>query len=361
MRALGHLEELGESGDLAITLDRLGWIHRRRGLHAEAEPYLTRAVTIAEGVGDPVVLATTMLSLGALRYRTGQMDEGLAMLESALRIARDAGDLSLLLRSLLVLSEGLEESAGEYLRAAELVREGVELARRAGHEERLAWMLANLSDYLVDLGRLEEAEPYAREGLGVARAVGEIPRIGFSLVTLGYLCALTKRVDEAERLLDELRALMEGSAESYHLGWEPVIAGCVALGRGDEADAARIFLDGAVVLGDRAELWGGQQLLLEAIRSAAASRPGADVAALRERLAEFASTSIPARAFLAWADGWLSNDPAGLASAAKGFEAIGRRIELGRVLLDLGSLGDGESAERGRAMLEACGAKLYLG
>jgi len=49
-----------------------------------------------------------------------------------------------------------------------------------------------------------------------------------------------------------------------------------------------------------------------------------------------------------------------LARAAAAFEAIERQVEQGRVLLDLGSIGEAGAADRGRDLLAACGARLYL-
>ena len=76
------------------------------------------------------------------------------------------------------------------------------------------------------------------------------------------------------------------------------------------------------------------------------------------------------RAFLLWAEGLLEPDPAGarrvLGEAAGEFEALGRRIEVGRCLIDLAAaerrLGDDPHAtlSRAREILRDCGAGLYL-
>jgi hypothetical protein len=80
--------------------------------------------------------------------------------------------------------------------------------------------------------------------------------------------------------------------------------------------------------------------------------------------------NIPPRAFLAWADGLLDADPGRasdqLAEAVARLEALDRRVDLGRCLLDLAAarsqLGEpaDDLAARGRAILEACGARLFL-
>ena len=159
--------------DLALALIILGWAHRRSGRFDEAEPRLRRAVAIAETVDDPVIRAQASVSLGKCLQQSGRVEEGLPLTEHSLELSRQAGALPVLLRALVDLSEAHEEATGKYRRAEELVREGLELARRAGHRQQVAWMESNLADYLLDMGRLDEAEPLSRSGLEEARRIGE--------------------------------------------------------------------------------------------------------------------------------------------------------------------------------------------
>ncbi|MGH2630458.1 MAG: BTAD domain-containing putative transcriptional regulator, partial [Actinomycetota bacterium] len=274
-RALEHLEPFGDSQDLALAQIHLGWNQHRQGRDDEAEPNLRRALAIAERTGDPLTRGRAMLSLGMLTYKTGRSEEGIALLDQSLEIAREAGDLQFLLTALLVISEAMELIASDYRRAEALVREGLELARRAGHVEQVAWMQGNLADYLVDMGRLHEAEAPAREGLEAARASGEPPRIGYSLAMLAYLMVLRSELDEAGRLLEELRETVGLGAETYHEGWADLIEALIARAKGEEHRAVDLLVDGAGRAPDRLEPWAGQLLMLECIRSLVKDgRPG---------------------------------------------------------------------------------------
>ncbi|MFN2489220.1 MAG: BTAD domain-containing putative transcriptional regulator [Actinomycetota bacterium] len=369
-RALEHLEPFGDSRDLALALVYLGWYHHRLGRDADAEPQLRRAMAIAEHVGDRVVHGRAMLSLGMLLYKSLRAAEGMALLDSALELARRSGDLPFLLRALLVVSEGLEVVAGDYRRAEALVREGLDLARRAGHIEQVAWMQGNLSDYLVDMGRLEEAETPAREGLEAARSTGELPRIGYSLLMLSFLLVLRSELEEAERLLVELRPVVEHMTETYHEGWVPLIEAYIARAKGDEARATAVLLEGARRSADRLEAWAGQLLLLDCVRSLVKAERGEEAEPFRKRLSAIAEKSVPTRAFLTWCDGLLDPDSARarqlLADAADRLESLERRVDHGRCLVDLAEaerrLGQDPTGtlDRARETLESSGATIFL-
>jgi class 3 adenylate cyclase/tetratricopeptide (TPR) repeat protein len=368
--ALEHLEPLGESRDLALALVRLGWHHHRQRRDDEAEPLLRRAAEIAQRVGEGVVHARAMISLGMLMYRTERSEEGLEHLERGLDLARSSGDLPLLLWGLLVVSEALEVVASDYPRAEALVREGVELARRSGHTEQIAWMQGNLADYLVDMGRLDEAEEPAREGLRAAREIGEVPRIGYSLLMNAYLQVLRLDVEGAETLLGELRSTLDRTAESYHEGWADLIDALILRAQGKEAAALSVLVDGARGAAGRLEPWAGQLLLLECVRALVRAGWREEARAFRPELARLATVGAAASAFLAWADGLLESDPAvalgTLSDAAEALRRFGRTVDHARCLIDVAEarrrLGKdpAPTLAEARALLDRSGAALFL-
>jgi class 3 adenylate cyclase/tetratricopeptide (TPR) repeat protein len=369
-RALDHLEPLGASRDLALALVHLGWYEHRHGRDAEAAPSLQRAMAMARAAGDPSIEGRAMLSLGMVTLKSGSVGEGMRLLDAGLDLARGAGELPFLLWALLVVSEGLELSTCDYRRAESLVREGLDLASRAGHVEQIAWMQGNLADYLVDMGRLDEAMEPMVEGLRAARAAGETPRIAYSLLMNAYVHTLRGELDEADGLLDELRVIVERSAETYHEGWVEVVQTLIARARGNERVAVDALLERARIARDRLEPWGGNLLLLECIRSIAPTDRSHEASDFRERLAELSVYSASSRAFLAWADGLMSAEPndarRALDDAVRRFGTLERQVELARCLIDLAAVvkargGDpGPDLARARDILRTCGATLFL-
>jgi DNA-binding SARP family transcriptional activator/class 3 adenylate cyclase len=370
-RALGHLEPRGNSRDLALALIILGWTHRRSGRFDEAEPLLRRAVAIAATVGDAVISAQASVSLGKCLQQSGNPAAGVPLLEHSLELARHAGDLPVLLRALVDLSEAHEEATGDYRRAEQLMREGLELARRAGHRQQIAWMESNLADYLVDMGRLGEAEELTHSGLDEARHIGEPRRIALTLPTVSFLALLHGDLAQAQRSLDELRAVSAQVREVYAVLWVPLLEGLLAQAQGQEAAAADILLDGARRHAGRTETWGSVNLLAESVRCLARLGRLDEAREPRRQLATLATWSSPAAALLSWADGLLQPEPgralAELRRAASLFERLGRRVELGRCLVDIASAelrlrrDPGPTLADARTILEGCGATLFLG
>jgi class 3 adenylate cyclase/tetratricopeptide (TPR) repeat protein len=369
-RALARLEPYGESRELALALVHLGWYQHRHGRDDEAAPRLRRAMAVAREAGDPVVEGRAMLSLGMVALKSGSTDEGMALLEAGLDLARDAGDLPFLLWALLVVSEGLELTTCDYRRAESLVREGLELASRAGHVEQIAWMQGNLADYLVDMGRLDEALEPMVEGLRAARTAGETPRIAYSLLMNAYVQTLRGDLDEADALLDELRVIVRQSAETYHEGWVEVIQVLLARARGDDAAATEALLERGRTAGDLLEPWAGNLLLLECVRSLVRDGRRDEAGPYRERLVELSAISPSSRAFLAWVDGLIRTQPAdarrSLGEAVRMFASLERRVEQARCLIDLAAAerSIGEDPEptlaQAQTLLRTSGATLFL-
>jgi tetratricopeptide (TPR) repeat protein len=348
----------------------LGWHEFRTVRFEEAEEHLRRALAMAERVGDDVVRTHALVSLAFVFQQTQRGDESLALFEDGLGLARKAGDLSLLLRVLVHIEGALEEFLGDYHRAMDLAHEGLELARRAGNTANIAWTTQMLSDFTLDLGRLDESAQWTAQALEASRAVGDALVVGYSLERIAYLHAVRGNPDEAERVLAEARPILDENPEPWLQGWAPLVAGHIAQGRGSDGEAAEVLADGARPLLGRILVWGGRSLLLECVRSLARVGRAEEAGVFRDRLETLAVSSIPARAMLAWADGLLEPDAAAarelLAEATIRLEELGNRIELGRCLIDLAEaerrLGDDSAATAARArdLLDSCGAHLFL-
>ena len=356
-QALTRLEPLGDSADLAMALRILGRYQRRRGDSAVAQRNLRRAMEIAERVGDDVTRAWAMITLGPMLRSA----VGMQLAERGLSIAMGTGDLPLIVQAHVDVSEGYEEVTGEYIRAEALMRAGLEVARRAGSGANVTWIEGNLSDYLVDQGRLIDALEPARHALRGAREVGERLRIGYCLDTLAYVLALRLELDEAELLVHEARDILAMHPDTWLAGWVPLVTACIERARGHDDVAMRVLVEDATELGDRAEVWGGSNLQLECVRTLALAGRSDEAVVFRDRLARIAAWSVPGQALLAWADGFLEFAPnrrlSLLREAAERFAAIGRRVELGRCLLDVaqatGTIGGDPGPTLGQRALRA--------
>lgn len=368
--ALARLEPLGDSGELARALHVLGWHQFRETAYGEAEPHLRRAVDVAARVGDEVTRGHALVSLAFVLQQTGRGPQALHQFEEALSLSRRISDVSLLLRVLTHICGALEETPGDYERAKALAREANELARRAGNVRNLAWSEQMLSDLAVDTGDLEEARVRAREALQAAERVGEQLTVGYALHRIAYLHAVRGEPDDAARVSAEARPILAVNPEPWLQGWDPLIDAYILQARNDDEAAAQLLWERAGPQVDRVLVWGGKHLLLECVRSLVRVGRGTEAPPFVSRLRALAATSIPARAFLRWAEGLVTRDPGArreaLASAVEQLTALGQRVDVARCLFDLAAvereLGQDPTAHeaQGRRLLHECGAVMFL-
>jgi tetratricopeptide (TPR) repeat protein len=297
----------------------------------------------------------------------GRTEEAVETMERAYRLAKDAGDVSVLLRVYNNFPTILSTFGSDHRRALDVLREGIELARRAGGIGYLAWFLGTLSDITTDLGDLEEAERAARESLALAEEVGDEPLRGIRLNQLAWIVFQRGSVGEAAELQQRSVAILDVNPEPQGEVFLFVTDGAIALAQGRQADAlghlrrgvemARGFTPDFVPL-----------MFYELVRLLL--RTGDRAAADGYRDLSSPGRSPATHAFAVAIDGLLEEDAARaadlLAEAAAAFERMGMRIAQGRVLIDLGeALARGGRdprlpLEQARDLLEACDARIYL-
>ncbi len=373
-RAVERLEAFGESPDLAFALFVLGRHLIERGAVDEAEPLLRRARGIAGRVGDRRTEANATISLGWTLQARRRGDETVRLFDEALEVARAAGDLSLLLDALEAVLSAAIEVKGDYPRAETMCREAIGIAKRSGNLQKLARTQLNLGYLLGEMGRLEEATEPLEVSLAAATEVGDPTVIGSINGVIAIHRCLQGRLDDAQRAFEARQAVFDGAnlgPIAYVEEFDGLILGYLASGRGRDLEAAEALVAANGRVSDaRLSVWEGQILLFECVRALVRIGRPEEAAVVRDRLAGLATSNIPPRAFLAWADGLLAHNQGRardlLSEAAGRFEALGRRVDLGRCLLDLAGaeerLGNehGQLVVRGRGLLETCGALLFL-
>jgi tetratricopeptide (TPR) repeat protein len=367
-QALAHLEPLGDSEELADALHSLGWFHWRRGRLAEAEGPLRRSEEIAQRVGSLPVMGAALSTLGVLLTNIGRGEDGLAMLEEGFRIAKEIGDLRLLLRNYNNLPWTLHEVAPDPERSMQLIREGLELARKAGVRDSESWLLGSLAEHLSEAGDLETAEALAQEAVEVARAVGNPVLIGLRTRTVAWVLAQRGRGEEAEEWFRESDATAAANPEPQARIPLYVVGAMLARSRADREREIALLRDGVAFAGET-EQEQLEELLLELIRVLGPSH-GDEVRSVSGRLERSAAVRGAAVPHFLVAQGLTTGDPAEavarLEQAATTFEGRGRRIDLARCLLDLARAraADGQDprpdAERAVKLLRECDAQLFL-
>ena len=355
----GRADEEGEPRDVALLL---AWRASARWLRAEAgacRSDASRGFEIASEADDPQALAAAHTVLAMLAALEGDRGANDAHYLRALDYAQQAGDVLQLIRVRTNRgSRHVEECS--YEEAIAELDLALRLADLAGFAAFQALALSNRGEALTKLGRFDEAladleasrslyqrlgsrmVSYALEKLGevyrirgdltlahaaYAEAVRQSEASGDVQGLVPSLTGLARTLvadepDEAERLIGRALSLGPGMSHAQAL----VVAGWIALSRGDRGGAARRASEAAAEAGRRRD----RAVLAESLEVRALARPGTtrDV----ERLGE---------AETIWRE--LGN-PAGEARAAL----------IAALLAD-----DDEAAERAEATLAAVGARGY--
>jgi class 3 adenylate cyclase/tetratricopeptide (TPR) repeat protein len=372
-RAVRRLDPLGETPDLAFALFVLGRQVIEHGEVAAAEPLLRRAQAIAGRVGDRGTEANAMISLGWALHARRRGEETVRLFDEALDVARDTGDLGLVLGALEAVLSAAIEVTGDYARAERLCREAGEVARRSGNLHGVARASLNLGYLMVEVGRLDEAETSLQAASEAASGPGDPTIVASIEGERAIMHGRRGELTEAQRALDARRAVVQAAnldSVPYLEEFDGLIGAYIAMGHGRHEEAAEILVEASGRVSDaRLSVWLGQALLFEGVRVLVGLGRPAEAGGVRDRLQRLATSNVPPRAYLAWADGLLAADPmlarAHLGEAVARFEALGRRVDLARCLADLArvteDLGEdpGPTRERARGILEACGAGLF--
>ena len=366
-QAIARLEPFGDSAELADALRWLGQYHWRRGHLEPAEALLRKSADVAERVGAPLVYAEALHDLGITLAMADRNEEGLDLVEKSFVLAQETSDLGVLLRIYNNLPSTLMNVASEFRRAEAIVREGIDLAARAGASANRGWLMGTLADVLAVLGNLDEAEVCQREALALAEAVADEPLRGMRLNGLAWIVMQRGRIEEAAELGEASFGVLAENPEPQSQIYVHGLRGMIAAARGDRAGQIANLRDGAELLRGYS-LEQDQLVLLQLVRALITAGEAGSATGYRDLWSRGRSPS--GRAAAAAIEGLLAEDPAAaialLREAAAGFEATGERIELARVLLDLGRAlqraaeDPRETFERARDLLVACDARLYL-
>jgi class 3 adenylate cyclase/tetratricopeptide (TPR) repeat protein len=335
--AIERLEPLGDSRELAFALRTLGWFRWRRGLADEAEPVLRRAIEIARRVDAPVILADATMDLGVALSMQGRREDCIETMEEAFELAKASRDFTVMSRAYVNYPATVLNWTSGFERARGITAEGVELARKAGAHERLAWLQGNLSDLISqELGPLDEAKEMAIECVELAETVGAIPLLTMRLSGLALILVERGETDEARGTLDRASEVLAAEPEPQAELFYRDVRGLLASQVGDHQEVVAQLVP-AIEIARRYHTDSEPQLYPLLVRSLIAieDRPAAE--SYRD-LNEGARSPFGLMLGLV-VEGLLASDPTEavrlLTDAVRRLEELPSLPELGRALIDL--------------------------
>ena len=206
---------------------------------------LQAALDSVRGTGSSLE-GQVLVHLGRREQAGGDLEAALAHVEAARALFGAQGDLPRLVTALRVLGGVMQEIAEDDDRAAlgacrEVLERALELARRVGNAEEEGASLMNLGRLLMDIGDHDEALRCDRESIAAFEGTGN--RLG---AIAGY-CNVTEKLVAVGRLEEAEDAAREALRRSDALGpshWAPHALhslGHVMDVRGDHAGAAPLL------------------------------------------------------------------------------------------------------------------------
>jgi tetratricopeptide (TPR) repeat protein len=234
---------------LAATLD--GYLEG--GHHAEGLIICGHALNAAQRTGDRAAQARALTGLGQFHRRQGNYLQAADCLRQALAQARDAGDLPGQARALTNLG-AISFGQGRYQQALSHCQEALGLFRELGDQVGEAGALTSMGLVYAAQGFYQQAASQHQQALLVARQAGHRSREAAALTNLGEACYREGHYDQAtdysRQALTLARELGDQYVETYAL--TDLGAACCRQGRyAQAADYSQQALTLAREAGDR--------------------------------------------------------------------------------------------------------------
>jgi predicted ATPase/transcriptional regulator with XRE-family HTH domain len=221
MRAAGDTRgvasALGNLGILAIYLDELDAARRR----------LEEALALLRGLGHAHGVGVALANLGVVALRQGDPARAVTLHEEALAVSRGLGDRDEEASALVNLGEAVA-STGDRERAAKLLEEGWRLFVDLGNKRSTAVSLATLGALADESGDSLRATEFFSSGLALSREVDDRLNVTACLEGLAGVAGRLGHASRAARLLGAAAAIQDdiGTPVSAHrrAGYDRLLA-----------------------------------------------------------------------------------------------------------------------------------------
>ncbi len=245
-------------------------------LATEAEPYIQRAIQLAEAIPDPALLASALCTLSYIQRVTGRCAAARESAARALALSELYAELHPFRADALHVLASATWSLGEWEAAYETLRTTVQMQRELNNR----WALEEACNSFATLASWIGQHAEAREAMDMILSHAAHNRALESEATSAYLHVLAGELEAAERALSPLQAWIDSAQDSRGISTALIAQGWLRLAQKRPTDAVPP-LERAVRIWRSSPNVGVTPLLLHAI---AAARSG-NRAAARESLA----------------------------------------------------------------------------
>jgi tetratricopeptide (TPR) repeat protein len=222
---------------------------RRRDLEAARED-VERALELAEGLNDRHTTADIYFQASIIADREGHWVLARSYAERAKAIYEEISDRRNLGRLMNNLG-GINFLLGHPAEAVELLKEAFRLHLEAGSDAEAAYSVSSIADVHLKTGDAETAEAQARHALTLfGDRVDHLDGRGIAQLTLGRALLEQDRLDEAEDAFNAAESAFDQLSSGSHRAAAWIAQGDLAVKRGDDQTAARLYRNAAEALQD---------------------------------------------------------------------------------------------------------------
>ncbi|HEU5381898.1 MAG TPA: tetratricopeptide repeat protein [Ktedonobacteraceae bacterium] len=225
---------------LYSILEALSSVAQRRGDYSSAEQYIRESIALytASQEYEQAHLSNLLSNLGMTLVGQRRLSEAEQTLKEGLEVARKAGHREWTVTLLNNIGD-LKKNLGDYVQANTYLQEGLEVARHIGHLEWQCVLLVTCGETARRQGLLEQANAYLQEGMDLAQEVGIPQMMALALSEQGQIALLTGNLMRAEQCFQEMRAFIpDGDREL--LSWINYDFAQLASARGNIKEARRL-------------------------------------------------------------------------------------------------------------------------
>ena len=222
---------------------------RRRDLEAARED-VERALELAEGLNDRHTTADIFFQASIIADREGHWVLARSYAERARAIYEEISDRRNLGRLMNNLG-GINFLLGHPDEAISLLKEAFRLHLEVGSDAEAAHAVSGLADVHLKTGDVKKAEEQARHALQLlGDRVDFLDGIGMAQLVLGRSLLEQDRLDEAEEAFKSAESAFDQLSSASHRAAAWVAQGDLAVKRGDDQTAARLYRNAAEALQD---------------------------------------------------------------------------------------------------------------
>jgi tetratricopeptide (TPR) repeat protein/KaiC/GvpD/RAD55 family RecA-like ATPase len=237
-REIGKVEQARENFDKALSIleaepesVQLATLYATRARMAyftedvtKTRSWAEKALKLAKKLNASEAIGISYEALGLVNGAAGDTKEAIEYMEKALKIALDNGYVGTALRVYNNLAAEFHAEDNE--RKLDCYEKGLELAKKAGHIQSIAWLEGMLANMYIGMGDGQKALALVEDSNILSRKIGNLFNLSAFTQTLGALYYALGEWNKGEQLLKEALNLslrmnnFQQIASSYSvLGW----------------------------------------------------------------------------------------------------------------------------------------------